>query len=147
MSAGAALVPASRGVIHATHAGEFMAITLNHTIVPARDKVESARFYARIFGFEYVGNFSHFVVVRVNDTLSLDFDERAKFESHHYAFKVSEAEFDEIFARLKAENISYGSGPFEPENMNINHNNDGRGVYFRDPDGHLLEMLTTDYKM
>jgi len=124
-----------------------MAITLNHTIVPSNDKVEAARFYARIFGFEYIGAFSHFIVVRVNETLSLDFDNRDKFESHHYAFKVTEAEFDEIFGRLKTENIKYGSGPMEPENMSINHNNDGRGVYFRDPDGHLLEMLTTDYKM
>ena len=124
-----------------------MAITLNHTIVPSHDKVGSAKFYSRIYGFEYVGEFSHFVVVKVNDTLSLDFDNREKFESHHYAFKVSEQEFDEIFDRLKAEKIKYGSGPFDPENMSINHNDGGRGVYFRDPGGHLLEMLTVDYKM
>ena len=124
-----------------------MTITLNHTIVPSHDKVESAQFYSRIFGFEYAGEFSHFVVVKVNDTLSLDFDSREKFESHHYAFKVSEGEFDEIFERLKAEDIKYGSGPFDSENMRINHNDGGRGVYFRDPGGHLLEMLTVDYKM
>ena len=124
-----------------------MAITLNHTIVPARDKVESAKFYSRIFGFEYIGEFSHFIVVKVNDTLSLDFDEREKFESHHYAFKVSEPEFDEIFGRLKGENIKYGSGPFNSENMSINHNDGGRGLYFRDPSGHLLEILTVDYAM
>ncbi len=124
-----------------------MTITLNHTIVPSHDKVESARFYSRIFGFEYVGEFFHFIVVKVNDSLSLDFDNREKFESHHYAFKVAEQEFDEIFWRLKAENIKYGSGPSEPENMRINHNDGGQGVYFRDPGGHLLEMLTVDYKM
>lgn len=124
-----------------------MAITLNHTIVPARDKVQSAKFYARIFGFDYIGEFSHFIVVRVNDTLSLDFDERADFESHHYAFKVSETEFDEIFGRLKGESIKYGSGPFNSENMSINHNDGGRGLYFRDPGGHLLEILTVDYAM
>lgn len=124
-----------------------MAITLNHTIVPSRDKVESARFYSRIFGFEYIGEFSHFIVVRVNDTLCLDFDNKERFEPHHYAFKVSEKEFDELFGRLKAENIKYGSGPSNPENLEINHNDGGRGVYFRDPSGHLLEMLTTDYKM
>jgi catechol 2,3-dioxygenase-like lactoylglutathione lyase family enzyme len=127
--------------------GHFMTITLNHTIVPSRDKIESARFYSRIFGFEYAGEFSHFVVVKVNGTLSLDFDTREKFESHHYAFKVSEGEFDEIFERVKAEDIKYGSGPFDSENMRINHNDGGRGVYFRDPGGHLLEMLTVDYKM
>ncbi|ODT84619.1 MAG: bleomycin resistance protein [Nitrosomonadales bacterium SCN 54-20] len=124
-----------------------MTITLNHTIVPARDKEESAQFYSRIFGFRYVGPFSRFIVVKVNDTLSLDFDSREKFDSNHYAFKVTEQEFDEIFARLKAENIKYGSGPFDPENMSINHNDGGRGVYFRDPAGHLLEMLTVDYKI
>src|SRR5690606_9913769 len=97
-----------------------MTITLNHTIVPSHNKTESARFYSRIFGFDYIGEFSHFIVVKVNDTLSLDFDNREKFESHHYAFKVSEQEFDEIFGRIKAENIKYGSGPFEPENMSIN---------------------------
>ncbi len=124
-----------------------MEITLNHTIVPSHDKVESARFYSKIFGFKYVGEFARFIVVRVNKTLCLDFATSEKFESHHYAFKVSEKEFDEIFKRLKYENIKYGSGPYSSENMEINHDNDGRGVYFRDTNGHLLEMLTTDYKI
>ncbi len=124
-----------------------MTITLNHTIVPCFDKQASAKLYCRLFGFEYLGEFSRFLVVRVNETLSLDFDSREKFESHHYAFKVSEQEFDEIFARLQAEGLKYGSGPAEAENMTINHNYGGRGVYFRDPNGHLLEMLTTDYEM
>jgi catechol 2,3-dioxygenase-like lactoylglutathione lyase family enzyme len=122
-----------------------MAITLNHTIVPCFNKVESAEFYCRIFGFKYVGEFSHFIVVGVNDTLSLDFDNRDKFDSNHYAFKVSEQEFDEIFKRLEAENIKYGSGPMESEDMRINNHYGGRGVYFRDRNGHLLEMLTSDY--
>ncbi|MDE2389252.1 MAG: VOC family protein [Betaproteobacteria bacterium] len=122
-----------------------MAITLNHTIVPCFDKTASAKFYSRMFGFEYVGVFSHFIVVRVNDTLSLDFDNREKFESMHYAFKVSEQEFDEIFARLQAGQILYGSGPGHADDMTINHNYGGRGVYFRDPNEHLLEMLTADY--
>ncbi len=122
-----------------------MTITLNHTIVPCFNNVESAKFYCRLFGFEYAGEFSHFVVVRVNDTLSLDFDNREKFDSNHYAFKVSEREFDEIFERIQIEKIKYGSGPGEADNMSINHNFGGRGVYFRDPNGHLLEMLTADY--
>ncbi len=99
-----------------------MAITLNHTIVPCFNNVESAQFYCELFGFEYVGEFSRFIEVRVNDTLSLDFDSREKFESNHYAFKVSEQEFDEIFKRLQVtENIKYGSGPSEADNMKINH--------------------------
>lgn len=123
-----------------------MAITLNHTIVPCFNNVESAKFYCGLFGFEYVGEFSRFIVVRVNDTLCLDFDSREKFESNHYAFKVSEKEFDEIFERLQVtENIKYGSGPSEADDMKINHNYGGRGVYFRDQNEHLLEMLTVDY--
>lgn len=124
-----------------------MTITLNHTIVPCFDKEASADLYCRLFGFEKLGKFSRFTVVRVNDTLCLDFDSREKFESNHYAFKVSEQEFDEIFARLEAEKLNYGSGPSESENMKINHNYGGRGVYFRDQNGHLLEMLTADYEM
>ncbi len=124
-----------------------MTITLNHTIVPTYDKVASAKFYARIFGFEYIGEFSHFIVVRVNDTLCLDFSIKDTFESHHYAFKVTEDKFDEIFLRIKNEKIKYGSGPYDAENMTINHNNGGRGVYFRDENKHLLEMLTADYKI
>ncbi|SEF62863.1 VOC family protein [Nitrosomonas ureae] len=122
-----------------------MAITLNHTIVPCFDKVASAKFYSRVFGFEYVGVFSHFIVVRVNDTLSLDFDNQEQFMPLHYAFKVSEPEFGTLFTRLQAEHIPYGSGPGNADDMTINHNYGGRGVYFRDPNGHLLEMLTADY--
>jgi len=121
-------------------------IELNHTIVPARDKEQSARFYEKIFGFKYEGPFGHFAPVRIaSQSLSLDFDNRTTFEPHHYAFKVGEAEFDDIFSRVKAEGLAYGSGPFTPDDMKINHWNDGRGVYFRDPSGHLLELLTRDY--
>ena len=124
-----------------------MEITLNHTIIPCNDKVKSAEFYTKIFGFKYIGEFARFIVVRVNKTLCLDFANSEKFESHHYAFKVSEQEFDAIFERLKAENIEYGSGPYNSKNMKINYDNDGRGLYFRDANGHLLEILTTDYKI
>ena len=124
-----------------------MPITLNHTIVPTHDKEATARFYTNLFGFDYVGPFASFIVVRVNDTLCLDFADRERFEPHHYAFKVTEAEFDQIFERIKAENIPYGSGPFESENREINHNYGGRGVYFRDGNRHLLEILTADYEI
>ncbi|HLI79742.1 MAG TPA: hypothetical protein VKV03_07150, partial [Candidatus Binataceae bacterium] len=78
-------------------------------------------------------------------SLSLDFDNRTSFQPQHYAFKVGEPEFDEIFGRVKAEGLTYGSGPFTPDDMKINNWNGGRGVYFRDPNGHLLELLTKDY--
>lgn len=122
-----------------------MEITLNHTIVPAHDHVGSAKFYARIFGFEYIKEWGHFAVLKVNSTLTLDFRVQHDFSSIHYAFKVSEPQFDEIFARIKLENIKYGSGPGALDDGEINHHNDGRGVYFKDPNGHVLEMITKDY--
>ena len=78
-----------------------MAITLNHTIVPARDKEASAKFFAHMFGLKYDGAKGHFAPVRVNETLTLDFDNWDHFEMHHYAFHVSDAEFDAIFGRIK----------------------------------------------
>ena len=119
-----------------------MPIDLDHTIVPARDKEISARFFARIFGLGYRGPSSHFAEVRVNDTLTLDFETAADFESHHYAFKIGEAEFDAIFARIQEDKVPYGSGPFSLEDMKINRRRGGRGFYFRDPSGHVLEVLT-----
>ncbi|MDT8363557.1 MAG: VOC family protein [Nitrosomonas sp.] len=124
-----------------------MTITLNHTVVPSRDNRVSAAFYCQLFGFKYLGEFSHFIVVRVNDTLCLDFDNSDRFESHHYAFKVTEQEFDTILQRLQDKQIPYGSGPFEANNMEINHHYGGRGTYFYDPSNHLLEILTTDYEI
>ena len=118
-----------------------MAITLNHTIVPAHDKEASAEWFAKIFGLTYEGLAGHFAPVDV-DTLTLDFDNSDQFESHHYAFHVSDEDFDAIFDRVKAEDIPYGSGPFDPENIQINTRRGGRGFYFKDPNGHLLELLT-----
>ena len=119
-----------------------MPITLNHTIVPSKDKEGSARFFARIFGLKYEGIHGHFAPVKVNDTLTLDYDDRDEFESHHYAFLVSEEEFDTIFGRIKDEGLTYGSGPRNQADMDINHRLGGRGVYFPDPDGHSLELMT-----
>src|SRR3954447_17507366 len=119
-----------------------MAIHLDHTIVPAHDKVASATFFARIFSLAYDGPHSHFAPVQVNEQLTLDFDERGQFEPHHYAFKISEAEFDAIFARVKEAAITYGSGPRSRADMQINHRRGGRGFYFEDPNGHVLEVLT-----
>ena len=87
----------------------------------------------------------HFAPLRVNDSLTLDFADSDEFESHHYAFKVSEADFDAMFARIRAEGIPYGSGPPNPfDDMRINHRGGGRGVYFRDLDGHIWEYFWMD---
>jgi catechol 2,3-dioxygenase-like lactoylglutathione lyase family enzyme len=117
-------------------------ITLNHTIVPAKDKVASAEFFARIFGLKYEGGMGHFAPVQVNETLTLDFDNRSGFESHHYAFHVSDEEFDATLARVKAEGLKFGSGPGTHENGEINTRRGGRGFYFADPNGHLYELMT-----
>ncbi len=119
-----------------------MPITLNHTIVPSRDKEGSASFFARIFGLNYGGLVGHFAQVRVNNDLAFDWDNSDRFESHHYAFVIADQEFDDIFGRLQSEHIAYGSGPFSPTDGEINHRRGGRGLYFTDPDGHLLEIMT-----
>ena len=119
-----------------------MAITLNHTIVPAHDKVASAEFFARLFGLPFNGVAGHFAPVKVNDTLTLDFDERRDVAHHHLAFQVSEEEFDQILGRVKAEGLKYGSQPGSREDGEINHRRGGRGVYFGDPNGHSYELLT-----
>ena len=118
-------------------------IILNHTIVPATDKEVSARFFADIFGLKYEKSNGHFAPVRVNDTLTLDFDDDAdRFDKHHYAFHVSDSEFDAILVRVKDAGIPFGSDPWNLENMKLNSWNGGKGVYFRDPDGHILELMT-----
>ena len=120
-----------------------MTITLNHTIVPARNKEAAARFFAQIFGLRFDGSGGHFAPVRVNDTLTLDFaDAAGPIANHHYAFHVSEAEFDQILQRVEAAGLAFGSGPWSLEDGKLNDWNGGRGVYFRDLDGHILELMT-----
>ena len=122
-----------------------MTIELNHTIIPSHDNVAAAKLFARIFACTFVQEWGSFAVVKVNETLTFDFANSENFNSMHYAFKVSEQEFDEIFRRVKDESLSYGSGPSSHEDGEINTNYNGRGVYFKDLDGHLLEIITTDY--
>jgi catechol 2,3-dioxygenase-like lactoylglutathione lyase family enzyme len=120
-----------------------MAITLDHTIVPARDKVASAEFFAKIFGLSYDGPMGPFAPVRVNDTLTMDFDDRwEKFEVHHYAFHVSDAEFDAIFGRVKEAGLAYGSQPWSLGDMKVDTTKGGRTVYFFDLVNHVLEIRT-----
>ncbi|MDF5738725.1 MULTISPECIES: VOC family protein [unclassified Nostoc] len=119
-----------------------MTITLNHTIVPAHDKEASARFFAKIFGLKVEVPVGHFAAVDINDTLTLDFADAEAFEQHHYAFHVSDEEFDAIFARVKEAGIEYTSDPMHHNKGQINHWNEGRGFYFYDPNGHNLELLT-----
>ena len=118
-----------------------MAIILNHTIVPARDKDASARFFAKMFGLQYDGASGHFAPVRVNDQLTFDFDDAENFDVHHYAFHVSDEEFDAILKRVQDAGIAWGKDPWTRDGT-LNNWSGGRGVYFNDPSGHILELLT-----
>ena len=121
-----------------------MTIKLNHTIVPARDKQAAARLFADLFGLRVADEKDEwFAKVRPNKDLTLLFsDEDARFTSHHYAFHVTDAEFDAILKRVKAAGLAFGSEPGDPDNGKLNRWNGGRGFYFKTPDGHLLELMT-----
>jgi catechol 2,3-dioxygenase-like lactoylglutathione lyase family enzyme len=118
-----------------------MSIILNHTIVPARDKHAAASYLADLLGLE-AREAGHFVAVQINDELTLDFDNSESFDQHHYAFLVGDAEFDQIFARIKEHAISYAADPFHRNVGQINNRKGGRGFYFRDPNDHIYEVMT-----
>jgi catechol 2,3-dioxygenase-like lactoylglutathione lyase family enzyme len=123
-----------------------MAVTLNHTIVAARDKRESATFLSEMLGLPEPVAFGSFLVVEAANGVSLDFrDAEEGFEIQHYAFLVSEQEFDEIFGRILGRGVPYSADPFGREPGQINHHDRGRGVYWRDPGGHVLEIITRPY--
>jgi len=119
-----------------------MPITLNHTIVPAHDKEAAAKFFAGIFGLPFESGSGHFAPVHVNDTLTLLFNQATDFDTHHLAFHVDDGTFDVILGRVKAAGLRYGSSPWSTDDGKLNDWNGGRGVYFRDPDGHVLELMT-----
>ena len=117
-----------------------MAIRLDHTIVPAKDKVASAEFFAEIFGLKV--KLGHFAQVQINESLTFDYTDETEPSRQHYAFHVSDVEFDAIFDRVKAKGLAYGSGPFNHTDGELYHRRGGRGFYFEDPNGHLLEVMT-----
>lgn len=123
-----------------------MAVELNHLIVMARNPVESATFFTEILGLPPATRFGPFVVVQTANGVSLDFDEAEDGVTPlHYAFLITEAEFDEIFGRIQERRIDYWADPGRHRPGEINHHDGGRGVYFRDPNGHLLEIITRPY--
>jgi catechol 2,3-dioxygenase-like lactoylglutathione lyase family enzyme len=123
-----------------------MAAELNHTIVAARDASASATFLAEILGLPGPEVYGPFQVVRTANGVSLDFQQRdGKIAWQHYAFLISEPEFDEIFGRIRSRGLPHWGDPFKQQPDRINHNDGGRGVYFEDPDGHMLEIITRPY--
>jgi len=122
-------------------------VQLNHTIVQCRDKQRSAKFLTEILGLPEPTRYGPFLVVEMDNGASLDFDETDDDNVYiqHYAFLIGEDEFDEIFGRIRDRGLDYWADPFKSRPGQINHNDGGRGVYFDDPDGHLLEVITRPY--
>lgn len=121
---------------------------LNHTIASARDPYASASFMADILGLDPPEEFGPFQVVEAGNGVSIDFIEvpdTADVETRHFAFLVTEAQFDEIFARIRRAHLRFWADPMQSKPDEINHHDGGRGVYFPDPDGHLLEIITRPY--
>lgn len=123
-----------------------MAVQLNHLIVMVRNQADSAKFFTEILGLVAATRFGPFLVVQTANGVSLDLDEaEGDITPLHYAFLISEAEFDEIFGRIRERSIDYWADPGRRRPGEINHHDGGRGVYFRDPNGHLLEIITRPY--
>lgn len=123
-----------------------MPILLDHLIVPSRNPVASAQSLADLLGVPWEAREKgHFTPVYLNETLTLDFAEREQFDWHHYCFHVSEAEFDGIFARIRAGAVPYRSTPRGETDMQLNTRMGGRNFYWTDSDGHIWEVLTVSY--
>jgi catechol 2,3-dioxygenase-like lactoylglutathione lyase family enzyme len=123
-----------------------MTVQLNHTIVWCRDQRRSAQFFVDVFGRPAPVRFGPFLVVEVDNGVSLDYhDTDGEVAPQHYAFLVSEDDFDAIFGRVVERGLDYWADPGRTKSGQINHHDNGRGVYFPDPDDHLLEIITRQY--
>ena len=125
-----------------------MNVQLNHTIVWCRDKQESSAFLVDLLGLEKPVPFGPMLVVALGNQVSLDFYESEdEIAQQHYAFLLPDDEFDRVFARIEQRGIRYWADPGKQRPMELYAHNGGRGLYFDDPDGHLLEMLTRPYDL
>ncbi|HEX2338152.1 MAG TPA: VOC family protein [Hyphomicrobiaceae bacterium] len=123
-----------------------MPVAFNHTIVWSNDSKASATFLADILGLPPPRKWGPFQVVATANGVNLDFmDRQGEILSRHFAFLVSETEFDEILQRVRQQGLSYWADPARSQHAQINHHDGGRGVYFEDPNGHLLEIITRPY--
>jgi catechol 2,3-dioxygenase-like lactoylglutathione lyase family enzyme len=122
-----------------------MPVELNHTIVAATDRTASAAFLAELLGLDPPTTFGPFAVVQLANGVSLDFMQEDPVQPRHYAFLVTEAEFDGILGRIRARGLDHWADPFQLRPGEINTNDGGRGVYWHDPDGHVLEIITRPY--
>ncbi|MCX5192708.1 VOC family protein [Streptomyces sp. NBC_00249] len=124
-----------------------MAVQLNHTIVHSRDNRESAEFLAHILGLEVGPEWGPFIPVSTDNGVTLDFATipAESIAVQHYAFLISEEEFDSAFQKIRSAGVEYFADPHRKQPGEINHNDGGRGVYFLDPTGHAMEIITRPY--
>jgi catechol 2,3-dioxygenase-like lactoylglutathione lyase family enzyme len=123
-----------------------MPAQLNHTIVWCRDRHISSQFMAEILGLPAPRTFLHFEIVDASNGVSLDFMQKdGPVSPQHYAFLVSDEEFDAGMARIRDKGLTFWADPARSQPCEINHHFGGRGAYFEDPDGHLLELITRPY--
>ncbi|GHE76674.1 cysteine transferase [Amycolatopsis deserti] len=123
-----------------------MAVQLNHTIVEARDREGTAKFLTEVLGLPDPVPYGPFLVVQTSNAVSLDvLQSDEPVHPQHYAFLVSDEEFDSIFERITSRGLPYWADPFGKEPGRINHHDGGRGVYWNDPNGHRLEIITKPY--
>jgi extradiol dioxygenase family protein len=123
-----------------------MPVQLNHTIVSVRDKHEAATFLTEILGLPPYTTFGPFTVVELANGVSLDFaDDHGDVVPRHYAFLVTDDEFDEIFGRIKERGLDYWADPSQKRPGEINNNDGGRGLYWQDPNKHFYEIITVPY--
>ena len=121
-----------------------MTIDLNHTIVHCYDRDHTAAFYAELLGVATPKSYGPFLVLELDNGVSLDFL-GGDVHPQHYAFLVSDDEFEEIFRRIREAGLDYWADPFHQQLGQINDNDGGRGVYWEDPNGHNLEIITRPY--
>ncbi|GAA4770961.1 VOC family protein [Streptomyces sp. C10-9-1] len=127
-----------------------MSIRLNHTILTARDRDATARFLVEVLGLEQPRTYAPFLVLQLSNDVSLDVlqaEGDGEITSQHYAFLVDDAEFDAIFARVRERGLPFWADPFHRHPGRTNTWYGGRGVYFDDPNGHSLEIMTRPYEM
>ena len=123
-----------------------MTVTLNHTIVHCRDRDATAAFFADLLGVATPTAYGPFLVLELANDVSLDFMQTGPdVHPQHYAFLVSEDEFDAIFGRMRERRLDYWADPFHRQPGRTNDNDGGRGVYWDDPNGHNLEIITRPY--
>lgn len=124
-----------------------MTVQLNHTIILARNNRQGAQFLANILGIEVGPTLGPFVTLPLANDVTLDFYSAEGHDTRlaHFAFLVSEDEFDECFHRIKASGLEFYADPFLSVRGKINHNDGGRGIYFLDPSGNTMEIITRPY--